>query len=241
MCLNGKGTFNHNAQSVWILRQTLQMRHDKYGKIFPGYNLTYDVVEGIWKHTDYKHTIKEFDGLQHYNPEKTVSLEGQVVDIADGIAYLAHDIEDSIRNNLISVNEVKEVWIENTDVDFRPNTWRHHLIHDVITFSEGKEYINFSSYTQHLYTQLKSLVKNRVINSERVKKTDAEGKEKISVIYDYYIRNPEQLINKWTNRNRYINKKYGIERTIIDYIQWLGDENANEEYNKICYGRDKVR
>ena len=206
-CLRGKGIFNHNAQSVWILRQTLQNRKDRHGKVFPGYNLTYDVVEGIWKHTEYKHTLKEFDGLQHYNPDGAASLEGQTVDIADGIAYLTHDIEDSVRNNLISMNEVEEIWGENTEVDFRPNTWRHHLIYDVIAFSDGKEFINFSPDTQCLYTQLKSLVKNKILNSEKVKKTDEEGKEKICAIYDYYSRNPEVLINKWTNRNTYINNK----------------------------------
>lgn len=235
-CLEGETTFNHNVQSVWIVQHTLCGRKDKYGNQYPGFNLTYDVCEGIWKHTDYEHTCDEIPGLKHLNPSKPASLEGQTVDIADGIAYLKHDIEDGVRNKLLTFGELKDVWEKFCDIPFDIQNWNHQLIYDVITTSKEKDFVNFSPDMSKLYKEIKNLVVEKIIRSPIVRQKDQEGIEKICKIYEFCINNPEYVLNKFPKRNHYIKNTYGIKRVIIDYIQWLGDENANQVYERIVKG-----
>lgn len=226
-------SFNHNVQSVWLVRTSLSNRKDKYGNTYRGLNLTHDVVEGIWKHTKYSHTIDELEELKLYRPYEPASLEGQTVDIADGIAYLIHDIEDSVSNNLLKYDEIKEIWEQHTDIPFDENYMIHNLIYDVINYSYNKNAISFSPEMEVLYKSIKNYFKEKVLKSEYVTKLDNEGIEKITTIFYYYHRDPEKLKKIHPRINEYKIKKYGIERAIVDYIQWLGDENANREYKKI--------
>lgn len=232
-CLEGKGTFNHNVQGVWLVRTTLSKRRDINGKLYPGFNLTHDVVEGIWKHTDYKNTVTEYEELKNYHPDNPSSLEGQVVDIADGIAYLMHDIPDGVRNRLLSYSEVEEVWKQNTDVTFDKYHWGYYFIYDVINSSNGKDEIKFSPPVKALFKKIKELVKENVIKSEYVKKMDKRGKEIVATIFEYCMNDPEYVLSKFTEKNVYVLNKYGLERVIVDYIQWLGDENAYQIYKNI--------
>lgn len=230
-CLEGISTFHHNVQSVWILRTTLCNRKDENGKKFQGFNLTHNVVEGIWKHTDFKDTTNELEYLKHYYPDNPSSLEGQTVDIADGIAYLKHDVEDGKRNKLLTDSELEELWKNNTDIKFEH--WNHHLIYDVIGYSRNENKIDFSPKVKELYRKIKELVFEKVINSKAVKQRDEEGIQKILAIYNYCYEKPDYVIKKHPSRNKYLHKKHGIERVIVDFIQWLGDENANMIYENI--------
>ena len=86
--MHGFGGFNHNTQSYRIVTAL----EDSFSG-FPGLNLTYETREGIIKHeTDYdKSEVADFD------PDTRASLEGQIANIADEIAYNAHDLEDGLR------------------------------------------------------------------------------------------------------------------------------------------------
>lgn len=98
--------FKHNFQSVRVLSDLEEGYKD-----FKGLNLTYPVLEGILKHTSVKFKKGEFKGKQivyegineiegiHIEQPFSCSLEGQVVALADEIAQVCHDIEDSIEGN----------------------------------------------------------------------------------------------------------------------------------------------
>ena len=228
-------TFHHNVQSVWILRTTLCNRLDYVtGKAYPGFNLTHDVVEGILKHTDYLETNNELDQIDRYAPGKPASLEGQVVDIADGIAYLKHDIDDGIRNGLITKDEFNALWNSLTDIPFDHN-WVDHLIYDVISNSKNSSCnsISFSPDFLKLYKKIKNYIFKNIISSPMVNATDQEGSEKIFNIFEYCINNPEFILRKNRKVNQYKLDKFGVERMVVDYIQWLGDENADLAYKNI--------
>lgn len=89
--LRDRGGFNHNRQSLRIV-DYLEQRYPDH----PGLNLSYEVREGIVKHeTKVKISLPEFDdGAQP-------TLEASLVDIADEIAYNAHDIDDGLSSGLI--------------------------------------------------------------------------------------------------------------------------------------------
>jgi len=235
-CLKPIGlSFHHNVQSVWIVQTALANREDVDGNHYPGFNLTYDVVEGIWKHTKFVDTVDEFSrSLSCLNPNAKGSLEAQIVDKADSIAYIFHDIKDAERHKIITYDEFKnDVWDVHFDLDFNEGSWINIFIHDLIENNRDTEEINFSEDVKKAFEDIKEYIYDRVIKSPKVAEFDQESEEKICTIYDYYKSYPELILSKYGEGNRYKHEKYGVERMLIDYIQWLGDENANMEYEKI--------
>lgn len=233
--VSGK-TFNHNVQSVWLVQKMMYNRRNTDGKFIPGLNLTYDVIEGIWKHTKVEGQLDEFsESLSKLEPDnKNGSLEAQVVNKSDSIAYLFHDIKDSVRNKVITIDEfVNDVWIKYLDLKFDQENWISYFIKDLIENNIESESIEFSQSFNDAYERIRAFLYERVIKSKAIQAVDNECKEKISVIYDYYIKNIDILMNKYKANNEYKLKYYGAERVVVDYIQWLGDANANAEYDKI--------
>lgn len=228
-------SFNHNVQSVWILQKNFYKRKDSNKKTYPGLNLTYDVLEGIWKHTKTKGQLTEYEeSLSKLSPENIGSFEAQVVNKADSIAYNFHDIKDAVRNKIISIEEFKnDVWQKYFDVSFDPENWINHFIIDLIQNNKNTDEIKFSEPIHNAYEGIRSYLYEKVIKSEKIKKMDNECKEKISTIYDYYNDNIDILLDKNGLSNKMKCDKYGQERVIVDYIQWLGDANAENEYLKI--------
>jgi len=98
------GGFNHNTQSYRIVTALEDSFSD-----FPGLNLTYETREGIIKHeTEYdKSEVADFD------PNTRASLEGQIANVADEIAYNAHDLEDGLRASLFTHEDLEtlEIWL----------------------------------------------------------------------------------------------------------------------------------
>lgn len=100
-----EGGFNHNTQSYRVVTK-LEHRYPE----FDGLNLTYETREGMIKHeTDY-----DLSDATAYEPEKRASLEAQIANLADEIAYNAHDLDDGLRASLFTpydLNEL-EIWQE---------------------------------------------------------------------------------------------------------------------------------
>lgn len=88
-----KGGFNHNTHGLRIVEK-LEGRYP----YFPGLNLTWEVREGIAKHAT-EHDSPEANG---YEPELRATLEAQIINAADEIAYNTHDLDDGLRSGLIT-------------------------------------------------------------------------------------------------------------------------------------------
>src|SRR5208282_6608064 len=91
------GGFDHNAQSL----RTVDWIEVRYPG-FRGLNLSYEVREGIIKHSAFKGraAAREFD------PALYPCLEAQIVDLADEIAYLAHDADDGVKAGMLTVADL---------------------------------------------------------------------------------------------------------------------------------------
>ncbi|MFW6181267.1 MAG: HD domain-containing protein, partial [Spirochaetota bacterium] len=102
----GHGGFEHNRQGLRVV-ELLETKNPEY----PGLNLTWEVRDAMAKHsTLYDDPAAE--GLEEYRDGRMPSLEGQVVEVADSIAYDNHDLDDGLRSGLIepaSLGEV-ELW-----------------------------------------------------------------------------------------------------------------------------------
>jgi dGTPase len=97
------GGFDHNKQSLRIVTR-LEERYPGW----PGLNLTFEVLEGIVKHES------EYDisDAQDYDPDRRGSLEAQIANVSDELAYNAHDLDDGLRSGMLTVEQVKhlELW-----------------------------------------------------------------------------------------------------------------------------------
>ncbi|MFT5835848.1 MAG: dGTPase [Sulfurimonas sp.] len=99
-----KNGFEHNFQSFRVV-SALEKRY----KSFDGLNLTFATLEGILKHSyPYKKNFLPSWIDEKFNLETHPSIEAMVVDRADEIAYMSHDIDDGINSGLISFDDLKE-------------------------------------------------------------------------------------------------------------------------------------
>ncbi len=127
------GGFDHNRQSLRIVT-VLERRYPN----FPGLNLTWEVREGLAKHkTEYDKGAGE-----GYDPHKLPSLEAQVVNIADEIAYTSHDLDDGLRAGILTPSSLLDLAIGRElieelriNVNSFDDLARHRLIRRLIDWS----------------------------------------------------------------------------------------------------------
>ena len=108
-CMAEHGGFEHNLQSLRVVDQ-LEERYPE----FDGLNLSFETREGILKHCSRSHAqaieALEPGGVARRFLDRTQpSLEAQLCNLADAIAYNAHDIDDGVRSGLLSLDQMQEV------------------------------------------------------------------------------------------------------------------------------------
>ncbi|QLQ34198.1 MAG: deoxyguanosinetriphosphate triphosphohydrolase [Candidatus Thiothrix singaporensis] len=103
-CMQAFGGFEHNIQSLRVV----DWLEDSYAD-FPGINLTFETREGILKHCAAKHARRLGDVGARFLNKTQPSLEAQLTNLADEIAYNNHDIEDGLRSGLITLAQLQEV------------------------------------------------------------------------------------------------------------------------------------
>ena len=103
-CMRDYGGFEHNLQSLRVV-DTLEERYAD----FPGLNLTFETREGILKHCSVKHAHELGEIGRRFLEKKQPSLEAQVANWADEIAYNNHDVDDGLRSGLLTVEQLREV------------------------------------------------------------------------------------------------------------------------------------
>jgi dGTPase len=101
ICMREYGGFEHNLQSLRVVDK-LELKYPQ----FPGLNLTFETREGILKHCSHKNAEKLGLLGQRFLLNSQPSLEAQLTNIADEIAYNNHDIDDGLRAGLITVEQL---------------------------------------------------------------------------------------------------------------------------------------
>ncbi len=103
-CMKDYGGFEHNLQSLRVV-DTLEQR---YGA-FDGLNLMFETREGILKHCSLPNAQQLGDVGRRFIEKRQPSLEAQLANLADEIAYNNHDIDDGLRSGLLTVEQLQEV------------------------------------------------------------------------------------------------------------------------------------
>jgi dGTPase len=153
------GGFDHNKQSLRIVTELENRFPD-----FPGLNLTWEVREGIVKHeTEY-----DVSDAEDYNPDKRGHLEAQIANVADELAYSAHDLDDGLRSGLLKLPALEEL-----------SLWR------LLRESIGWDGMLLDELTRHrLIRRLIGLEVTDLVNatSERIEQHKIDAVEKVQTL-----------------------------------------------------------
>lgn len=130
-CMQEHGGFEHNLQS---LRVVDALEH-KYAE-FDGLNLTFESREGILKHCSKRNAEKLAEVGQRFLTGQQPSLEAQIANLADEIAYNNHDVDDGLRSGLITLEQLEQVTLFRRHLDkvrsLYPELSGRRLIHETV-------------------------------------------------------------------------------------------------------------
>ena len=130
-CMKDYGGFEHNLQSLRVV-DTLEERY----AAFDGLNLCYETREGILKHCSRKNAKALGELGQRFLRRQQPSLEAQLCNLSDEIAYNNHDVDDGLRSGLISLEQLSEVGIFRRHLQAvkkqHPSISERRLIHETV-------------------------------------------------------------------------------------------------------------
>ena len=243
---SGEGYFNHNIHSVRLL-----MYIENYGN---GKDITLQTLDAIMCHNgelpqneyiprkkskedfmrEYKVSYQDKSIIKKLRP---MTLEGCVVRISDLIAYLGRDIEDAMRLNIVSFDDIPESIKKHLGSSNREivNT----IIKDVIENSLGKNYIKLSDEVYKGIVDLKKFNSENIYSRAYTKEEREELEVILHTLFKGYMIDLENnnkesnIIKSYLNNmsDEYKNNN-SKERIVIDYIAGMTDDYCVREYNK---------
>ena len=247
------GGFEHNRQTLRVV----DILEEKYPE-FPGLNLTYEVREGIIKHeTLYDHPIPT-----EFSPQEKATLECQLVNAADEVAYHCHDIDDGLASDILREEDLNQItiWLDLTrSLEKRyprltPTQRRHQMVRMLINFEVSDLIVETTGRIE--LSQIKTLGdvrkahENIVSFSDKTKKLNGELKQ---ILFDKMYRH-YRMIRMADKAKRIINQLFEVYlensdqlppsfhrrpkddnkmQLICDYIAGMTDRFALQEYKKL--------
>ena len=197
------GGFKHYEQSLRVV--------DILEREGRGLNLCYETRMGILHHT-------------HGAPDDT--LEASAVRLCDRIAYINHDLDDSIRAGIIKAEAVPELIRKHCG---EKNSVRiNSLITDLIENS-GEGVLKMSPDMQEAFDFFHSYMYSDVYTNPRAKSEESKVEGILEKLFDYYVRSPEKLPDDFAG----VIENEGIERAVCDYISGMTDGYAMEKYGEL--------
>ena len=151
-CMKEYGGFEHNLQSLRVVDEL----EEKYAD-FPGLNLSFETREGILKHCSVKNAADLGELGERFLNKQQPSLEAQLTNLADEIAYNSHDVDDGLRAELISLEQLREIPLFNAQYeevrDRYPNLSQRRVIHEVVRRLINCQVVDLVQTSTSLLTQ----------------------------------------------------------------------------------------
>ncbi|MGI6554303.1 MAG: deoxyguanosinetriphosphate triphosphohydrolase [Bacillota bacterium] len=192
------GGFRHNEQSLRVVDFLEQGT---------GLNLTQEVRDGI---------------LCHTGDQEPFTLEGQIVRIADRIAYINHDIDDAIRGGVLSDRDLPRECIRILGADHRSRI--NTMVVDLVKTSMGQEKIRMSETVWEATKQLRDFLFENVYIGSLAKAEEEKAKHLIEELYKYYMDNPDALP---------ASPNSSLSRTVCDYVAGMTDRFAIKQFRRL--------
>ncbi len=243
------GGFNHNHQSYRVVTK-LEKRYPGWN----GLNLTYETLEGIAKHeTEY-----DISHLPDIAKETHASMEAQIANIADELAYNAHDLDDGLQAGLIRIEQLEEleIWRQvlariNWNKRYLDDVTRHHIVRELV----GLQVDDVLNETVKQLRQLKPQTWRDVQRHPGAVVTHSPQQQRLNrELKDFLFQNMYRhfrVVRMQTRAEHFVEAlfvsyikepdqlpeeyrarldKEAIHRVVADYIASLTDRSALHEY-----------
>jgi dGTPase len=256
------GGFEHNAQSLRIV----DLLEERYPD-FPGLNLSWEVREGIVKHSPpYDKPL-----AAAFEPGQAPSLEAQIVDHSDEIAYNCHDIDDGLQSGLISLEQLHDevpLWRDTHEAIRRaypaatPRVWQYQAIRALIDLfatdlietverrlqahridspaavrAHGAPLAGFGETLEPKRRALKQFLLTNLYRQHRVVRMTVKAQRVMAELFQAYMSEPAQLPPHVLAR---ADRGEAVPRVIADYIAGMTDRFACEEHRKLFDPLERV-
>ena len=202
--LKDEGGFKHNEQGLRIVEHI-----ERSGE---GLNLTYETKDGI---------------LSHTGDIKPTTPEGNVVRIADRIAYVNHDLDDALRAGILSESDVPKEVIRALGAKHseRVNT----LVLDLIEESVKCGEIALSPPIAEALDNFRNFMYENVYHNIKAKSEESKVYGIVSELFRFYHKKPDELPEDF----RRIAEKDGLKRAVSDYVSGMTDKYAVHVYEML--------
>jgi len=195
--------FKHNEQSLRVV-DVLEGGG--------GLNLTLEVRDGI---------------LNHTGPVRPATLEGQIVKIADRIAYINHDIDDALRGGVLTKEQLPRECLEVLGYEHRERI--NNMVLDLIhTNWDNSGAIIMSPAIQAATDRLREFLFQHVYVGSEAKREEAKARHVVKRLFEHFQENQEFLPGEYLERT----KSGDARRAICDYIAGMTDRYAIRIYQK---------
>lgn len=205
--------FKHNVNSVRILTKI-----EDNGM---GLNLSDEVLDGILFHSGFGKTEK-----------LSYTLEGQVVRLSDKIAYVNHDIDDSIRSGIIRPEDIPMEYC--AVLGDKHGTRINTLVTDTIRstsklLNDGNLKIVLSEEINAALMGLRTFMFKEVYNGAFLRKEREKAKFVLRQVFQYFLKNPDKLPSFY----REVVEKEGLYQGVCDYISGMSDDYCLFLFNEL--------
>ncbi len=209
-CMKNYGGFEHNLQSLRIVDALEKNYAD-----FSGLNLCFETREGVLKHCSLKNAQQLGDVGERFLKKQQASLEAQLTNIADQIAYNNHDIDDGIRSGLLTIEQMREVDLFSAQYDKvmwkYPELTGHRCVHETIRRMIGDQVVDLVETSKAKLEQ----VKPQTIDDVRQHSENLIG-------FSEEMRQRNQELKKFLRENLYYHHKvYRMTRKAHQVIEAL--------------------
>ncbi len=257
------GGFEHNRQSLRIVEHLEERYPD-----FNGLNLSWEVREGIIKHSS-DYDIPDGSGLEEYRPEMRATMEAQIIDLADEIAYNNHDIDDGLKAGYLDMEALMgvDLWAEtyNKVAAKYPSLSKERQILQTISHLIGFLILDLVEQTRtnviaegiNSLDDVRGLNANLVMFSSDTAKRNRELKVFLyQNLYSHYKvermrikaeRFLTMLFESYLEHPTLLPTSYqdncaqqGKERVVCDYIAGMTDRYALDEYKRLFEPYERV-
>lgn len=178
--------------------------------------LTWEVRDGI---------------LNHTGPVTPITLEGQVVKIADRVAYINHDIDDALRGDILELNQLPEHCL---NLLGREHSKRiNNMIMDLIHSNQGRQSIQMSPGVQRATDDLRNFLFRHVYIGSEAKREEQKARHVVQYLFRHLHDNPTMMPLEYQRRA----DKIGMERAVCDYIAGMTDRYAIAQFEKLFIPR----